>query len=1538
MPPLLQLASSVLQPAATDEELALHLAALEWSLADPIVIESTADVKSRDKWQERIQPYHHQMQNLMTFCRRLPVTLIADDVGLGKTISAGLILSELMTRRRVTRTLVLCPSILGPQWVEEMETKFGVFGRFVKGTDLRAELRDGQSPLVVTTYESGSRYLDSVDSGSFDMLILDEAHKLRNLHGTQNPPKLAQRIHQALTQRIFKYVLMLTATPIQNRLWDLYTLVDCLAAAKGHANPFGTPLDFQRRYIVDPQSARILRPESKAEFRSILRQYLVRTRREEVRLLFPKREVRLMQVAATEQEAAMMRLVAEHIEELNGFQQSSVLQAMMSSPAALVSQLDNMAAKTPSMGRLAAELRALGLTKIQPAKLQGLIQVVEQMRREKPDWRLVIFTIRKETQRIIGEALDKRGIAVGYIQGGEPQANRQTVKSYTETPPTINVIVSTDAGAEGVNLQAGNWVINFDLPWNPMIVEQRIGRVQRLASKFGHVIITNLAVEGSPESRVVVRLMQKLQVISDTVGDIEAVLEGADDGDEDGSSFETRIRDLVLKALIGQDVNRATELQVQSIQRAKELFEQQRHEIDQTVGELSELHHTGPAMPKLASVQPAIPFREFVERGLALEGATIERKGPQVLLAHRERQPIEEVVFDEAMWQVLRRPGAFGGRGPKLYVPGKPAFERLVERWVIRSSHRISDNSQGRQARLKAIAEQLIAKIPDSSLKEIEVHRSTEAFQGTITCRVTTANAVDSYEKLLAIPSLPDGHQAIPNEYLEQATWYREETRPELVVPGLSHSIGQAVANDDDVRHFAEFYQARLKDELSKGGNQPHLLKKITSDLQPTVHGEVVGLGGSQYEVCNTSVRFTIDDCGDYKLTLDVIPANGQVLTSITWNQCAESRRRVPETCLERCELTGMLVLSHLLTASDVSGRRVLRTQLKTCQITGKLAAADEFGQSDLSHKSAVVSAFIVSPISGRRALPEELERCEFTGLSLPADELRISQVSGKRFRIDEETRSAVSHVCGHTSEFARCNYTADAILPTEGIKSDVDGRLVRIDCSIRSELPPFRVSSPDHVIKCAMSGKTIFTDEAAKCVVTGELIAREYLAASEESGQLARKDALVSCSHTGKRLLPEECVISDLNGQPIASSVAIRSPVSGRRCVAAEAVRCEFTQARVLPDELGLSDLSQKYSRVDQIVSSEFSGRRGHINESIQCEYSRKRLLKDEAGKSAVSGKVTAASTLVPSEKTGRLVVLGELVRCELTGKQLAIDEIAVSAVTGRRGDKALMVPSAQSGRLAFPKEMITCAESGRRLLPNECQPCAASGRVVDRNLLVKSQASAALGLPSQMATCAFSKARVIPSELERCQATGQDVLPRYIERCTASNMRVRRDQLTQSVVSGRLVLPKFAVRSLVDGSICCRDEAVYCYWQEGPALPGQTAKCIRTGVTFCRDLINDRGEFRVLAEVMSGKGILLDFGAYLLNLRKRPDRKLVSASRAWGTASPRGGSLVICVELSEYLGLRVRYAALIYNVAKSEILGNITVATKSSRGWDVL
>src|SRR4029077_4638495 len=130
---------------------------------------------------------HHQVSNLITFCRRLPVTLLADDVGLGKTISAGLVASELIARALVSKILIVCPKLLGPQWRDELKTKFDIPAEIAIGKDLIVAEPE-EVGAAITTYASGGLHLDKIPENRFQMLVLDEAHKLRNLYGVDPVP------------------------------------------------------------------------------------------------------------------------------------------------------------------------------------------------------------------------------------------------------------------------------------------------------------------------------------------------------------------------------------------------------------------------------------------------------------------------------------------------------------------------------------------------------------------------------------------------------------------------------------------------------------------------------------------------------------------------------------------------------------------------------------------------------------------------------------------------------------------------------------------------------------------------------------------------------------------------------------------------------------------------------------------------------------------------------------------------------------------------------------------------------------------------------------------------------------------------------------------------------------------------------------------------------------------------------------------------------------------------------------------------------
>ena len=216
-----------------------------------------------------------------------------------------------------------------------------------------------------------------------------------------------------------------------------------------------------------------------------------------------------------------------------------------------------------------------------------------------------------------------------------------------------------------------NVLVNYDLPWNPMIVEQRIGRIQRLASNHAHVVIYNITLRGTFEDYIVARLMEKLQMASQAIGDLELLLQGSDigDGDEDpGESFEERIRKLVLAALSGKDVQKATELEVKSIEDGRLEWEREAENIELMLGSMDGVGYVGPRAPALPTAVRSMPARDFTLAALQTFGAQVTPYPPDLFIAE-ENNGREYIRFEEHASANIRS---------TYYAAGNAAFQRLV--------------------------------------------------------------------------------------------------------------------------------------------------------------------------------------------------------------------------------------------------------------------------------------------------------------------------------------------------------------------------------------------------------------------------------------------------------------------------------------------------------------------------------------------------------------------------------------------------------------------------------------------------------------------------------------------------------------------------------------------------------------------------------------------------------------------------------------------------------------------------------------------
>lgn len=478
--------------------------------------------------------------------------ILADEVGLGKTIEAGIILKELAVRGLARRILILTPASLVSQWVEELKDKF--FEEFMpieSPTDWRKTRR------AIASYDRARHptHARELLKDRWDLVIVDEAHKCKN------PATARYKLLQSIER---DYLLLLTATPLQNDLRELHSIVNLLRP--GH---LGTWREFKREYVKGGNDRQVARPEMLRELTS---QIMVRTRRASVSdvINLPPRRPHQPRIDLSRVESELYVETARLLRDLyrEGFRTASeeeragdtrrrkgrtgkgifflecirLAQRLCSSSAALATSLDSMANGELILPAYRERARELGnhAGKVSDhAKLDAVTTLMQSVPEQ-----IVVFSEHLPTIELLTERVQQQGRRAVKFTGSLSREQRHAALKRFRADPS-SVLVATRAGTEGLNLQFCNQLVNYELPWNPMVVEQRIGRVHRIGQQR-EVHIHNYAASGTVEAHILRLLHTKIRLFELVVGELDMII--GKEADDDGESLEGQLGELWLKA------------------------------------------------------------------------------------------------------------------------------------------------------------------------------------------------------------------------------------------------------------------------------------------------------------------------------------------------------------------------------------------------------------------------------------------------------------------------------------------------------------------------------------------------------------------------------------------------------------------------------------------------------------------------------------------------------------------------------------------------------------------------------------------------------------------------------------------------------------------------------------------------------------------------------------------------------------------------------------------------------------------------------
>jgi len=409
--------------------------------------------------------------------------ILADDMGLGKTLQ-GIGVAELLAQEAdIRKVLVVCPASVKAQWRSEILRFSERDCQIVLGSaDQRGAQYENGCFFTICNYEQVLRDILAIERAKWDLIILDEGQRIKNWEA-----KTTQTVKSLRSP----FALVLSGTPLENRLDDLFSVVEFIDDRR-----LGPAFRFYNRHRVTDEKGKVLGYRDLDVLRQMLKPVLLRRTRNSVMKDLPPRTTEIVRIAPTDEQASI------EVEQMR------IVSAIVRKP--YISEMDLLRLqKALLMARMNADSTFL-VDKHPPGfstKLERLLELLEELAAEE-ERKIVLFSEWTTMLSLIERQLGRLRLEYVRLDGSVPQKKRQQLVHQFQRDPACRVFLTTNAGSTGLNLQAANTVINVDLPWNPAILEQRIARAHRMGQK-NPVQIYLLVTEGTIEEKLLGTLSAK---------------------------------------------------------------------------------------------------------------------------------------------------------------------------------------------------------------------------------------------------------------------------------------------------------------------------------------------------------------------------------------------------------------------------------------------------------------------------------------------------------------------------------------------------------------------------------------------------------------------------------------------------------------------------------------------------------------------------------------------------------------------------------------------------------------------------------------------------------------------------------------------------------------------------------------------------------------------------------------------------------------------------------------------------------------------